>query len=57
MIPMQDHANLAQEAVEAAAPYLTGNKQADEDIIKFYQARSAILRSSQHLPPAHRATF
>ncbi|KAK9835721.1 hypothetical protein WJX74_006610 [Apatococcus lobatus] len=49
--------DLAHEAMQAAAPYLTGNKQADEDIIKFYQARTAILRSSQRLPPGHRATF
>lgn len=54
---MQAQLDPAQEALQAAAPYLTGNKQADEDIIKFYQARTAILRSSQRMPPSHRATF
>ena len=54
---MQAQLDPAQEALQAAAPYLTGNKQADEDIIKFYQARTAILRSSQRMPPGHRLTF
>ena len=33
------------EVMAAARPLLTGNPAADADIIKFYQARAALLKS------------
>ena len=37
------------EVLDAARPLLTGNPQADRDIIKFYQARAALLRGMPSL--------
>ena len=36
-------ANVDQAVLEAARPHLTGNPAADEDIIKFYEARAKLL--------------
>ncbi|CAD7696223.1 unnamed protein product [Ostreobium quekettii] len=33
------------KAVEAARPFLTGNSEADRDIIKFYEARAKLLKA------------
>jgi kinesin family protein 6/9 len=35
---------VAPEVLAAARPLLTGNPQADADIIRFYQARAALLK-------------
>jgi kinesin family protein 6/9 len=32
------------QVLQAAAPHLTGNAAADEDIIKFYEARAKLLQ-------------
>ena len=41
--------NVSPEIMAAARPLLTGNQAADADIIKFYQAKAALL--SSHLLP------
>ena len=41
--------NVSPEVMASARPLLTGNPAADADIIKFYQAKAALL-SSQPLP-------
>ena len=38
------YAGVAPEVLAAARPLLTGNPQADADIIRFYQARAALLK-------------
>jgi kinesin family protein 6/9 len=37
-------ADVDQAVMEAARPHLTGNPTADEDIIKFYEARAKLLQ-------------
>lgn len=41
--------NVSPEVMASARPLLTGNPAADADIIKFYQAKAALM-SSQPLP-------
>ena len=41
--------NVSPEVMASARPLLTGNPAADADIIKFYQAKAALI-SSQPLP-------
>ena len=41
--------NVNPEVMASARPLLTGNPAADADIIKFYQAKAALM-SSQPLP-------
>ncbi len=45
--PADPYAGVDAEVLAAARPLLTGNPQADADIIKFYQARAALLRDMQ----------
>lgn len=42
--PGLDLSKVDPAVLEAAAPHLTGNAAADEDIIKFYEARAKLLR-------------
>lgn len=37
--------NVSPEVMAAAQPLLTGNLAADADIIKFYQAKAALMNS------------
>jgi len=37
--------NVSPEVMASARPLLTGNPAADADIIKFYQAKAALLNS------------
>ncbi|EFN54139.1 hypothetical protein CHLNCDRAFT_135529 [Chlorella variabilis] len=45
--PPDPFAGVEAEVLSAARPLLTGNSQADADIVKFYQARHALLRSTR----------
>ncbi|KAL4458604.1 hypothetical protein ABPG75_013469 [Micractinium tetrahymenae] len=45
--PADPYAGVDAEVLAAAKPLLTGNHQADADIIKFYQARAALLKGMQ----------
>lgn len=42
--PAYPYAGVEPDVLAAAKPLLTGNPQADADIIKFYQARAALLK-------------
>jgi hypothetical protein len=39
-----DLSQVDPQVLQAAAPHLTGNAAADEDIIKFYEARAKLLQ-------------
>lgn len=43
-LPADPYAGVDAEVLAAAKPLLTGNPQADADIIRFYQARAALLK-------------
>ena len=42
--------NVSPQVMASARPLLTGNAAADADIIKFYQAKAALLDGSQSMP-------
>lgn len=48
-VPPPDFSHIAPEVMEAAAPLLTGNGVADRNILRFYEARAAMLRRQQAL--------
>lgn len=50
--PPPDFSHVAPEVMEAAAPLLTGNGVADRNIVRFYEARAAMLRRQQALTGA-----
>jgi len=45
--PADPYSGVDAEVLAAAKPLLTGNPEADADIIKFYQARAALLKGMQ----------